>query len=104
MEQVYHLHAAGMVQVWLTMLGSDIANVTVTELAEFVSGRKALKIILTGGYGSLQYMPEILGKLEEFARLETCASIMVEGRRGWEKALPPEYRFSHIVMEKELLQ
>ena len=103
-EQVYSLHKREMVQVWLTLEGREIINVTVTDLTEFTSGRRALKIILSGGYGSLRVMNEILDKLEEFARLEICASIMVEGRRGWERALPPEYTFSNIVMEKELLQ
>jgi len=104
LEQVFMLMMTEKAQVWFAVDGMDVITVVVTEIVEWVSGRKSLKVILAGGYGSLdRAMQPIMDKLEEFADFAICASIMVEGRKGWERTLPEGYKFSHCVFEKELL-
>jgi hypothetical protein len=104
LEQVSMLMMTEKAQVWFAMDGEECISVVVTEITEWVSGRKSLKILLAGGYGSLERaIRPIMEKLEEFANYCICASVMVEGRKGWERALPEGYEFSHCVFEKELL-
>ena len=103
-EQVFHLMNVGQAQVWFALQNDECISVVVTEIVEWVSGRRCLKVLLAGGYNSMSTAIEpIMTKLEEFAMLELCASVIVEGRRGWERALPEGYKFSHVAMEKELL-
>lgn len=104
MEQIFMLLATDQAQVWFSMDGDECITVLVTEVCEWVSGRRSLKVILAGGYGSLtRTMEPFFEKMEEFALLEICSSIMVEGRKGWEKTLPDGYEFSHCTFEKEIL-
>jgi cobalamin biosynthesis protein CbiD len=102
-DQVFHLLHTERAQVWFAMEHEECVTVVVTEIIEWVSGRRCLKVILAGGYGSMhKTLAPIMETLESFALQEVCASVLVEGRRGWERALPEEYTFSHISMEKEL--
>lgn len=101
--QVFYLWSRDMVQVWFAIEDKECITVTVTEIVEFVSGRKCLKLVLVGGYGSLdRAIGPVLKRLEEFAMMELCGSVLVEGRKGWERALPDGYKFSHVTCEKEL--
>jgi len=104
MDQVFYLMNTDRVQVWFAICEGEVISAVVTEIVEWVSGRKCLKVMLAGGFGSLdKAMGPIMEKLEMFALLEVCASVMVEGRKGWERTLPEGYRFSHVTCEKELL-
>ncbi len=104
-ERVFYLMMTNQAQVWFAMDGEECITVIVSEICNWVSGRRSLKIILAGGYGSMgRAIGPIMGKMEEFAMLNICASVMVEGRKGWERALPEGYEFSHCTFEKELLE
>lgn len=104
LQQVFMLMMTEKAQVWFAMDGEECITVIVTEICEWVSGRKSLKILLAGGYGSMERaIGPIMDKMEEFADYTICASVLVEGRKGWERALPEGYEFSHCVFEKELL-
>ena len=103
-EQVFMLLATDQAQVWFAMDGEECISVVVSEVCEWVSGRRTLKVILAGGIGSLgRAIGPLMEKMEEFAMLEICSSVMVEGRKGWERALPDGYAFSHCTFEKEIL-
>lgn len=104
MEQVVMLMMTEQAQVWFAMDGAECLTVIVTEVVQWCSGRMTLKVMLAGGFGSMsRVMEPIMEKLEEFANLQICASIIVEGRKGWERTLPEGYEFSHCAFEKELL-
>jgi hypothetical protein len=103
-DQVFYLMNTDRVQVWFALCDDEVITALVTEVVEWVSGRKCLKVMLAGGFGSMKKaIVPIMDKLEEFAMLEVCASVMVEGRKGWERVLPDGYTFSHVTCEKELL-
>jgi len=102
-DQVFFLLTTDQAQVWFAVDGNEVITVVVTEIVHWISGRRSLKVILAGGYGSMARAIEpIMKRIEEFAMLEVCSSVMVEGRRGWERALPEGYAFSHVTLEKEL--
>ena len=105
MDQVFYLMNTDRVQVWFAIYEDDVITVVVTEIVEWVSGRRCVKVMLAGGFGSMdKTIGPIMDMLENFALSEACVSVMVEGRKGWERALPDGYEFSHVTCEKELLQ
>jgi hypothetical protein len=71
----------------------------VTELA-VVNGRKLCVIAACGGSDRRRWLPA-LREIEDFARAEGCAAMLVMGRRGWKRALR-HYRERGIILEKEL--
>ena len=102
-EQVFYLMMTGQAQVWFALDGTECLTVVVTEIVHWCSGRRTLKVMLAGGYGSMdRTMEPIMRKLEEYALLHICSSVIVEGRKGWERTLPDGYEFSHVAFEKEL--
>jgi hypothetical protein len=40
--------------------------------------------------------------IEAFAIKAGCQSVTVEGRKGWERALPDGYKFAYAAFEKEV--
>lgn len=105
MDAVKRLHRENRAQLWVAMTCMDVVAALVSEISEYASGRKILRVVVMGGLGTMKEgISTILEALEDFARQSDCASVLLEGRRGWERALPPEYQFSHIAMEKSLTQ
>jgi hypothetical protein len=102
-ENVFDKHERGMFQILLvTDPTPEIVAVVVTEVIEWTSGRRCIKLLLGGGYGSLWTVPPVMAKIEEMGAEIGCASVLVDGRKGWERILPDGYEFSHSVFEKEL--
>lgn len=55
------------------------------------------------GVGDLEEIEALIPGVEAFARLIGCKSMLVEGRRGWEKLLKPRgYDFWSVTVRKEL--
>lgn len=103
MGQVFYLLDSNKAQLFLAIQEDEIVAVVITEVVEFVSGARCLKVILCGGKGAMSGgMGGMIDKMEEFAMLALCSTIQVEGRKGWERALPDDYRYSYTVFEKEM--
>jgi hypothetical protein len=105
-EQIFHLLDNDKAQLFVAVQDKkEIVGVVVTEIVEWISGRRCMKVMLAGGMGGLKMglMEPLMEKIEEFAMLGICASVMVEGRNGWGRVLPEGYEFSHSVFEKEIL-
>jgi hypothetical protein len=103
MEHIWHLLDTEKAQLFLAIDDSGIVGVVVTEFVEFVSGRRSLRVILAGGEGAREpFMNQMMKKIEEVAMLGICQSIIIEGRKGWARVMPEGYKFSHVVLEKEL--
>jgi hypothetical protein len=103
MDEVFSLINKDEVQVWFSMDKAEVVGAAVTQIVKWGSGRKSLRLILAGGKNNMyRNLEPTMEKLEEFAILMHCESVMVEGRKGWERALPDGYKFSHATFEKEL--
>jgi hypothetical protein len=103
MDQVFRMINKDEVQIWFSMDQEEMVGAAVTQIIKWGSGRKSLRLILAGGKNNMyRNLEPTMAKLEEFARLTNCASVLVEGRKGWERSLPDGYKFSHATFEKEL--
>ncbi len=103
LKDVMAMQRDGRAQMWIAKTPEDLVSaVLVTERIKFVGGKRAIKTLLCGGKGMLdRAMGPMLETVESFARDLGCQSMIVEGRKGWERALPG-YTFSALVLEKEL--
>ena len=73
-------------------------SAAVTVIQDYPRGR-VLRVWLAGGdLGELQhYLPV----LDNYGREQGCAAIELEGRKGWERALPG-YHAHRVVLRKEI--
>ena len=95
LEQVDQALAEGAILGWF---GRDSAIIGFIE--EHDAGAKALRIIW--GVGDLsEIRNEMQPPIEAWAKSQGCRTILVQGRKGWERALPG-YRLDHIVVRKEI--
>lgn len=102
-EELLYLLNAELAQLFLAIQDGEIVGIVITEIVEYVSGAKCLKVIILGGKGALAGgMDAMIKTLEEFAMLSICSTIQCEGRKGWGRVLPDGYRYSHTVFLKEL--
>ena len=103
LEDIMDLHREDKVQLWILQSpGEEVAAVLVTEVLEYRSGSKSMKMLAGGGVGSMAAgFNLLLDTVEGSARETGCKSMIVEGRKGWERVLS-DYRFAGIVLEKEL--
>lgn len=103
-DQVFYLLDQEKAQAFVAVENREIVAAVITEVFEYVSGLRSLRLMLAGGYGTLRTaMTPLLAKIEEFAVLSICSSVIIEGRKGWERTIPEEYRFMCKVFEKEIL-
>jgi hypothetical protein len=104
MDQVFELRDKEQVQIFLTFEDGQIIGVTVTEVMEWTTGLRCLKVLIAGGRGALEHGLDLtLEKMEEFAKIADCELIIVEGRKGWGRALPDGYEYTHSVFEKGIV-
>lgn len=102
-EQVFALRDKEMAQIFLTFEDGQIIGVTVTEVLKWTTGVTFLKVLTAGGIGAMEHGLDVtLEKIEEFAKLAECKMVIIEGRRGWGRALPDGYECTHSVFEKEI--
>jgi hypothetical protein len=102
--QVFELRDKERVQIFLTFEDGQIIGVTVTEILKWTTGVTFLKVLTAGGVGAMKHGLNVtLEKIEEFAKLAECKLVIIEGRRGWGRALPGDYECTHSVFEKEIV-
>jgi hypothetical protein len=90
-------------QLWIVAdNGNEIVGAVVTQVFD-TPNKKIMEIFACAGNGMDEYLYEIMKELEEFARLNYCDLIRVEGRKGWSKVLKP-YGFEEtsIIVERRL--
>ena len=93
-------------QLWLVVNDDEkIIAAIVTQVWD-APKKKVCDIVACGGDTSNaldDYMYDSMKEIEDFARLNHCDSVRVEGRKGWSKFLKPYgFREKSIVIEKEL--
>lgn len=86
--------------LWIAVVErSAIVAALATQLEVHPSGL-VCKLMSVGG-SELNSWRGHIGQVEEYAKAEGCIKMRLEGRDGWERALPG-YRRVAIVIEKEL--
>ena len=88
----------GRALVWLAWNG-QIAAAASTSICRVGEDRICI-LTACGGHGIDDWL-SLLGKIEEYAKLEGCKAMRIYGRDGWLRALDG-YRKKAIVIEKEL--
>jgi len=102
-DEILQKTRAFNMQLWISMCLDEMIGAAVTHVVRWGTGRKSLELILAGGKFNMHRNTEPTMKaLEEFAANTGCDTVMVTGRKGWGRALPAGYEFSHAVFEKEL--
>jgi hypothetical protein len=104
MDNVFDMHDAARVQIFIGIENSKIICTTVTEVIEWSSGRRCMKMLLGGCQNGVMWesVPTMMEFVEKTAREIGCKSLLVDGRKGWKRVLPDGYEFSHATFEKEL--
>jgi hypothetical protein len=98
-QGILHKVASAEWVLWLVWDGS-VRAVLATELYFDVGGMKRCRIPFCTGEGARQWV-HLLGQIEAWARDEGCRRLDMIARKGWAKHLP-DYRMTHVVLEKEL--
>ena len=82
-------------QLWIKI--SDEQEITfyfMTTITEKLSGERVLTVSSLASFDdknnlSNEFAEEVVDELSNFAFVNNCKSIVVEGRRGWKKVLSP---------------
>lgn len=85
--------------LWLVFNG-DVQAILATELYFDVGGAKRCRIPFCTGDGARGWV-HLLDGIEAWAREEGCTKLDMIARKGWAKHLP-DYRMTHVVLEKDL--
>ncbi len=102
-EEVFEWYDQSLGQLWCVVDQEDSTiGAIVTDLVKFNWGR-VLKVVLCGGEPkTLEPSKDAcIARLEEFAKIEKCDRIWIEGRRGWGRVLDG-YTEAWTTFEKEL--
>lgn len=89
----------GRWQFWVVWDGS-LQMLLGTELYTELSGKRFLGIRFATGEGAKRHV-HLIDRLEDYARDQGCHAVDGWMRKGWAKHLP-EYRLSHVLLEREL--
>lgn len=92
--------ANGNIQFWVVTDGERVAAVIGTSLDTVATGKKKATIRFCSGHHSEKWL-HLLDEIEAWAAFEGCSSIRMIARKGWAKKLP-EYRLTHVLMEKAI--
>ena len=90
-------------QLWILVDEEEkITGAIVTQVLGYPRS-KSLEIMACAGKDMDDYLYDSMGAFENFARMNHCNSIRLEGRRGWSKILKP-YGFEEkaIVLERNI--
>ena len=85
--------------LWIVWDGA-VRAIVGTELYLDISGMKCCMIRFATGRDAAGWT-HLLDQIEDWARSEGCARMDMIARKGWAKHLP-EYRMSHVFLEKDL--
>lgn len=83
-------------QLWIG--GNPVDAVCITELIEYPRERACRLIFAAGEIGRVLEGQELV---EAWARSQGCASIEIEGRRGWER-MAPGFAFESALLRRRL--
>lgn len=85
--------------LWLVWDGT-VRAILATELYLDVGGSKRCRIPFCTGESARGWV-HLLADIEQWATLEGCSKMDLIARKGWAKHLP-DYRMTHVVLEKDL--
>ncbi len=103
-DDVLEMYRKRMCQLWMMVRDKVIVGAVVSEIVNYVSGKKVLRLLVCGSDTNTTLAGRLeigMGVMEGFARDEGCSSVLIEGRRGWGRVLP-EYHEVSTMFEKEL--
>lgn len=87
-------------QLWLGFDNDLMDTVMVTEIRQFEDYRVCYIWLLSGLFEKWQ---EHLTTIEEWAKLNNCIAMEIDGRKGWERTLKPAgYNFWSVRLRKPL--
>lgn len=89
----------GSAQLWEIGSPGEVQALLVTRLVWYDRGC-AMRIQACGGAGMARWI-HLIDELEQHARRLDCRWVEVQGRRGWERALPG-YSLQCVQLAKEL--
>jgi hypothetical protein len=89
---------AGLQLVWIAWDGKDILAAATTQLVKPLD--KVCVLTACSGYDRERWLP-LFKKIEQYAEDEGCSSMLIYGRKGWERVLDG-YRVEHVILEKRL--
>ncbi len=93
-------------QLWLIAdEDSKIIGAIVTQVSELPQ-KKVMEIVAFGGGEDNrlgEFIHEAMEQLEEFARINYCDVMRVEGRKGWVRVLKPHgFKQEAVVLERQI--
>lgn len=93
--------ADNTLQFWAVTDGDIVAAVVGTSIEVAATGKRICQINFCAGHHRSDWL-HLLEQIEQWAVFEEgCHGMKVIARKGWAKSLP-EYRMTHIVLEKDL--
>ncbi len=90
---------SGTALLWLVW-DEEIVAAGITELHK-INGRKLCFISALGGIDRSRWM-HLEDGIHDFARAEGCEAVVIMGRPGWVRALPPQYKMRGAIIERAL--
>lgn len=96
-------------QLWIKLSEDrEIIFYFMTTITEKLSGDRVLTVSSLASYDdnknlSNEFAEEVLDELDNFAFMNNCKSIQIEGRRGWKKILSPYgYKETSVTLTKKV--
>jgi hypothetical protein len=86
--------------LWLVVAMDGVRAAVVTQLVDHPDTGRTCWVVACGG-SDLNEWHHLLGRIEQFARDESCSRIRMSGRKGWARVFP-DYRQPFITLEKAL--
>ena len=95
---------AGEMQLWISLAEIDdradaIEAVCVTEIVSYPR-EKRCGIVFCAGKDRKNWLHHLAG-IETWAKAQGCAAFELQGRPGWERALP-DWRKTHVILRKRI--
>jgi hypothetical protein len=73
----------------------------VTEIVSYPNGDKVLQPMAAGG--DLEEIEAMIPGIEAYGRVQGCATVRIEGRKGWERRMKSfGYAFHSVIIRKAL--
>lgn len=91
---------SGEVVLWAIVKDQQVRGVVGTEFVESPTGLRSLVIRYCVGKKLVDWI-HLVDVLEDYAVNNGCQKIETWARKGWAKHLP-DYRMTHVLLEKEL--
>lgn len=86
--------------MWLAVMNRDVLALACAELYFDPAGMKRCRLPVCTGDDAKGWV-HLFAQIEDWARREGCVKFDLIARKGWAKHLP-DYRMTHVVLEKVL--